>query len=183
MQGGRDEGILDFNKCRHCAWIGGGGLIDQPTRLLEFHMLYGTKNGFYLGILGPFFTFETTLENFLSFPPITAKVCYSRCFMVLFPQLSHLNPTVLNVVGSLLTAKSLQESHQVRDEVERWRHRWINDKSQPDLGPGVQPHIAFLLSNIGNRVVEETNTDVDQNNDDNHLQTKLIERTDLYKFT
>ena len=99
--------------------------------------------------------------------------------MVLFPEVPHLNPTGLNVVGSLLTANRLQESHQVGDQIERWRHRWINDKSQPDLGPGVQPHIAFLLSNIGNRVVEETNADVDQNNDDNHLQTKLIERTDL----
>ena len=102
--------------------------------------------------------------------------------MVLFPEVPHLNPTGLNVVGSLLTANRLQESHQVGDQIERWRHRWINDKSQPDLGPGVQPHIAFLLSNIGNRVVEETNADVDQNNDDNHLQTKLIEKTDFFNL-
>ena len=36
-------------QCRHSAGTGGGdrhtdGLTDQATRLLEFHMLYGTKN-------------------------------------------------------------------------------------------------------------------------------------------
>ena len=94
---------------------------------------------------------------------------YSRCFMILFPELPHLNPTILNVAFSLLTANPLQESHQVGDEIERWRHRGINDESEPDLGSGVQPYIAFLLSNIRNGVVEETNADVDQNDDHYHL--------------
>ena len=43
---------------RHCAGTGGGDrhtdiLSDQATRLLEFHMLYGTKN-FARNIRSPF---------------------------------------------------------------------------------------------------------------------------------
>ena len=43
---------LVLTPCQHCAGTGGGdgrtdghiyGLSDQPTRVLEFHMKYGTK--------------------------------------------------------------------------------------------------------------------------------------------
>ena len=58
LQGGRDEGILDFDTYRvtgvDTVQGKGGGytdttdihadrLTDKPTRLLEFHMLYGTN--------------------------------------------------------------------------------------------------------------------------------------------
>ena len=51
MQGEKEmKGKL--TQCRHSAGTGGGGQTyiltygqtDQATRLLEFHMLYGTKN-------------------------------------------------------------------------------------------------------------------------------------------
>ena len=42
--------------CQHCAGTGGGdrrtyGLSDQATRLLEFHMLYGTNNFIKVNVL------------------------------------------------------------------------------------------------------------------------------------
>ena len=82
-----------------------------------------------------------------------------------------------------MTPVRVLESQQVGEEIERWRHGGINDKSEPDFGSGVQPHIAFLLCNVGYRVVEETNADVDQNDDHNHLRIELIERTVFQKFT
>ena len=39
LQGGRDEGILDFDKCRHYA-----GLTNQPTSRVPYAILYGTTN-------------------------------------------------------------------------------------------------------------------------------------------
>ena len=96
---------------------------------------------------------------------------YSRCFLILFPKITHLRYKIaLYVVGPLLTADSLEESEQVGDEIERWRHGWINDKSQPDFGSGIEPDVDFLFCNIGHSVVQETNTDVDKDNDDDHLQ-------------
>ena len=52
LQGGRDEDILDFDTYRVIGVdvdtvLGQGGRTygrtDQPTRLLEFHMLFGTN--------------------------------------------------------------------------------------------------------------------------------------------
>ena len=51
MQGEKEMKGKVSTPCQHCAGTGGGGhtdwhtygLSDQPTRVLEFHMLYGTK--------------------------------------------------------------------------------------------------------------------------------------------
>ena len=50
MQGEKEMKGKGSTPCRHCAGTGGGGTdirtdgqTDQATRLLEFHMLYGTK--------------------------------------------------------------------------------------------------------------------------------------------
>ena len=73
--------------------------------------------------------------------------------MVLFPEVFQFNVRGLNVLSSQPAADRPHQPQQGGDEVERRWHRGIDDKPEPDLGPGVQPHVSFLLGYIGNGVV------------------------------
>ena len=61
-----NTGVDTWCGCRHCAGTGRGGrtyghtdgLTDQPTRLQEFHMLYGTKKHIELSCLFDIFHWE-----------------------------------------------------------------------------------------------------------------------------
>ena len=46
----------------------------------------------------------------------------------------------------------------------------IIDESQPDLGPGIFPDLLLLLIDHGDGVVEEPDTEIDQEDHDDHLR-------------
>ena len=46
----------------------------------------------------------------------------------------------------------------------------IIDESQPDLCPGIFPDLLLLLIDHGDGVVEEPDTEIDQEDHDDHLR-------------